>query len=966
MTSEYPIKRRKKLIEVAIPLETINEASAREKSIRQGHPSTLHLWWARRPLAAARAVIFCQMVDDPSDIPEEFPTEQKQNDERSRLFELIKELVKWENISNELVIEKARNEIRRSWKRCCFDNKDHPKAKEFFNPENLPEFHDPFSGGGTIPLEAQRLGLSAYATDLNPVAVLINKALIEIPYKYSDMPPVNPDSEEIDTLIKTKYKKSAGLAQDVSYYSKWVKNEIGTKISSLFPPVQINNEILNSRPDLKKYNGRKLKVIAWIWARTVKSPHPPFSNIEIPLTTSFILSTKKGNETYIKPLIKGEKYKFEIHKGNSADFSKARNGTKLSRGANFKCLLSGQPIDSKYIKNEGKKNRIGYKLLAIVLNGDRERVYLEPLDEHESLAKRQVSEWRPTLLISGSTQYVGVRPYGIKTFDQIYTERQLIALDHFSSAPELVKEEVSKEISKRKLSSNSRFNNYSLDSYPSVVATYIGICSSRSANTINSLALWSKSREQSVNLFSRQAIPMAWDFPEVNILGEAAGDFELTGQSISKVIKLLPTTFGISTQGDAQTQETSKNKVISTDPPYYDNIPYADLSDFFYVWLRKSLKDIYPKLFSLIASPKKEELVAFSYRHKDSKAKAECFFLKGMTDAMIQISEQASPSYPITIYYAFRQTEKKDSGGHASTGWEAFLEAVINSGLVISGTWPIRTERPTGVKSMRNNLASSIVLVCKKTNQNNKKSISAIELKRMMKISIRNFLTTLVNINLRPADMAQAAIGPGIELFSKSASVFKSDDSKMAISEVLIEINNILNEYLLSSDSELDISSQFAISFFESYGFKEVPYGNAESIAIAKNVSVQSIVNSGILEAINNKARIIHRSHLPEFNLTENSKLPCTWVATHHLINSLEKYGESNAALILSKFRELSLNDSFVLGCRSLSYRLYNHCEKTKQAEEARSYNGLVVAWQELERLADKQDSKSSLQSTLF
>ena len=301
---------RKKLIEVALPLDAVNNAAAREKSIRHGHPSTLHLWWARRPLAAARAVIFAQMVDDPSGRPELFPTEEAQEKKRRRLFGIIEELVTWENTPNETVLQAARDEIRESWRRTCADNADHPHAADLFDPERLPPFHDPFAGGGALPLEAQRLGLEAHASDLNPVAVLINKAMIEIPPKFTGRPPVNPEARADQALLGGRWTGVRGLAEDVRHYGRWMRQEAERLIGYLYPKVAVTEEMARARPDLKPYAGRKLTVIAWLWARTVKSPNPAFSDVEVPLISTFILSTKKGKEAYVEPMINGRDYHF--------------------------------------------------------------------------------------------------------------------------------------------------------------------------------------------------------------------------------------------------------------------------------------------------------------------------------------------------------------------------------------------------------------------------------------------------------------------------------------------------------------------------------------------------------------------------------------------------------------------------------------------------------------------------------
>src|SRR3989441_8554456 len=437
--------QRKKLIEVALPLEAINKASAREESMRHGHPSTLHLWWARRPLAAARAVIFAQMVDDPSAHPDLFPTERKQEKERQRLFKIIEDLVLWENTTNEQVLQRARDEIWQSWRRACADNADHPRAKELFNRHKLPAFHDPFAGGGALPLEAQRLGLESYASDLNPVAVLINKAMIEIPPKFAGRPPVNPEARSKQDLIARDWKGAQGLAEDVRYYGQWMRDEAEKRIGHLYPKIEVTAEMAKTRPDLKALVGKKLTVIAWLWARTVKSPNPAFTNVDVPLASSFMLSTKAGKEAYVEPVIEGGGYRFTVKVGKAKDPEATKNGTKLSRGAHFQCLMSATPIASEHIYGEANAGRMGARLMTIVAEGERGRVYLAPTPEMEAIALTAKPTWRPETPLPGDMRSHWTPPYGLTTFGDLFTPRQLVALTTFSDLVQEAREQVKRD-----------------------------------------------------------------------------------------------------------------------------------------------------------------------------------------------------------------------------------------------------------------------------------------------------------------------------------------------------------------------------------------------------------------------------------------------------------------------------------------------------------------------------------------
>ena len=971
--TDHPVKRRKKMIEVAIPLEAINAASAREKSIRHGHPSTLHLWWARRPLAAARSVIFCQMVDDPSAVPEEFPTEQDQENERLRLFALISELVIWENTTNELVLNRAREEIKRSWRRACADNADHPEAAELFNPKKLPGFHDPFAGGGALPLEAQRLGLEAYASDLNPVAVLINKAMIEIPPRFAGQPPVNPASRH--DLDVRQWKGAQGLAEDVCYYGKWMRDEAEKRIGHLYPKIKITPDMVAERPDLSPYENKELTVIAWLWARTVMSPNPAFSNVAVPLASTFMLSTKAGKEAYVEPVIEADGYRFSVKVGKPQDAEAAKNGTKLARGANFQCLMSDTPIASNYIKAEGSAGRMGARMMAIVAEGKRGRVYLAPTPKMEAIALTAEPTWKPGTLLPDDPRNFWTVQYGLTTYGDLYTARQLVALTTFSDLVQEARERVKAdaiEAGQEECSIPLCEGGTKTGAYGDAVGVYLSLALSKQADLGNSLCRWEPIAQCPRQLFGRQAIPMIWDYAEGNPLGSSSGAWEVFINGITKAFAKsfgnnLVSLVGIASQEDAATQRVSSKKVVSTDPPYYDNIGYADLSDFFYVWLRQSLRNVFPELFSTLAVPKAEELVATPYRH-GTKDKAEAFFLDGMTLAMGRISEQSHEAFPVTIYYAFKQAETKSTSGTASTGWETFLAAVIKSGFSLKGTWPINTENSSRMIGQGTNaLASSVVLVCERK-KSTEVSIARSEFRRRLRVELPKALKELERANIAPVDVAQAAIGPGMAIYSSARAVLNPDDSPMSVREALIEINTALDEYLSQDEGDLDADSRFALTFFESYGYEERSYGDAEGLAIARNLSVDGVAEAGILSSVAGKVRLYQRAQLAEDWDPTSDRHLCVWEATQHLIKRLESNGEGAAAELLLQLKNVSGHGDLATNCRALAYRLYNHCEKKKQAEEARSYNGLVIAWPELERLASASSTSSSAprQTTLI
>lgn len=954
------VKTRKKLIEVALPLDAINTASAREKSIRHGHPSTLHLWWARRPLASARAVIFAQMVDDPSSWPDLFPTEKAQEKERQRLFRIIEDLVKWENTTNEKVLQAAREEIWQSWRRTCAENADHPRAAELFDRNKLPAFHDPFAGGGALPLEAQRLGLESYASDLNPVAVLINKAMIEIPPKFAGKPPVNPESRKDKALFVRKWKGAEGLAEDVRFYGQWMRDEAEKRIGHLYPRVEITDEMVRERPDLKQYKGRELTVIAWLWARTVKSPNPAFAEVDVPLASTFMLSTKAGKEAYVEPVIEDGGYRFSVKAGKPKDAERAKSGTKLSR-ANFACLMSGSPVSGDYIKDEGVAGRMGARLMSIVAEGDRSRVYVAPTPEMEAIALTAQPTWKPEGEIAKRMTGGNCTPYGLTTWGDLFTARQLVALTTFSDLVGEARERIQRDALAAGLSDDStplRDGGIGAAAYAEAVAVYLGFSVSKMANIGSSIASWMNDRGAFRETFARQAIPMTWDFAEANTFADMGGSFLSAIDKGAKSIDAFPQDgIGNGLQLDAATQSVSSGRIVSTDPPYYDNIGYADLSDFFYVWLRRSLQTVFPSLFATLSVPKSEELVATPYRH-GGKVKAETFFLEGMTQAMNRLAEQAHPAHPVTIYYAFKQAENDDEKGTASTGWDTFLAAVISAGFAITGTWPMRTEGSGRMIAKGTNaLASSIILVCRQ-----RMATAQIATRRdfitALKAELPKALALLQRGNIAPVDLAQAAIGPGMGVYTRFAKVLDAEGKPLSVREALTLINQTLDEALAEQEGDFDADTRWALTWFEQSGFDEGEYGVAEQLSKSKNTSVAGMVDAGIADSRRGKVRLLRPQELQaDWDPLTDSRLT-VWEMVHHLIRALGDGGEADAAELLSKLGGQAES------ARELCYRLYTICERKKRAKEALAYNTLVQVWPDLVDLASRKPTSKPAADT--
>ena len=976
----------KKLIEVALPLDAINAAAAREKSIRHGHPSTLHLWWARRPLAAARAVIFAQMVDDPSEYVDVLLSDPAKKRaarralkkrrgepgdrqaladmaaelERERLFGILEELVLWESTTDEAVLTQARTEVWQSWRRACAEHADHPRAAELFDRHRLPAFHDPFAGGGSLPLEAQRLGLEAHASDLNPVAVLINKAMIEIPPRFAGRPPVNPEARDERTVVTRTWRGAQGLADDVRHYGRWMRDEAEKRIGHLYPPVEVTAEMARERPDLEPYQGRKLTVIAWLWARTVKSPNPAFADVDVPLASTFMLSTKRGKEAYVEPVVEGRRYRFVVKVGASADPELVRAGTKLSRGANFRCLMSGSPISGDYIKAEGQAKRMGARLMAVVAQGDRGRVYLAPTIVHEEAAGSAVGGWQPDGEVPARLTGGTCVPYGLSTWADLFTSRQLAALTTFSDLVQEATERTRRDAAAAGLPDDDpplRDGGSGARAYAEAVAVYLAFAQSKSCNRNTSLCLWEHRMDRLVATFGRQALPMVWDFAETNPLAGAGGDIFGSVESVCEVIErqFHQTIASFAIQQDALDQERPNGRLVSTDPPYYDNIGYADLSDFFYIWLRRSLRNTLPDLFATLAVPKGPELVASVYRH-GSKEAAGVFFLNGMTQALRRLAGLAHPGFPVTIYYAFKQSENRNSGT-ASTGWETFLDAVIRSGFAVTGTWPMRTEQPKGLRAFAQNaLASSIVLVCRR-HPDDAPRATRRELLTALRSELPRALRLLQSGNIAPVDLAQAAIGPGMAIYTRYAKVLDAAGKPMSVRDALALINQILDEVLAEQEGDFDADSRWAVAWFEQHGFEEGAYGDAETLSKAKNTSVAGMVEAGILRSRGGGVRLLRPRELPDYWEPEGDARLTAWEVVHHLVRALDVGGELAAAALV---RKLGGQGEVA---RELCYRLYTLCERKKRAAEALTYNGLVQSWPEISRLAQ---TRSEEQDGLF
>jgi putative DNA methylase len=814
-----------------------------------------------------------------------------------------------------------------------------------------------------LPLEAQRLGLESYASDLNPVAVLINKAMIEIPPKFAGRPPVNPKVRGENTLIAKSWTGAQGLAEDVRYYGKWMRDEAEKRIGHLYPKVEVTAAMAKARPDLKPYVGRTLTVVAWLWARTVKSPNPAFAKVEVPLASTFMLSTKPGKEAYVEPVIENGGYHFTVKVGKPNDAEGAKNGTAAGKRAAFKCVMSGTPLPYDYIRTQGQAGRMGARLMAIVAEGERERVYLAPMPEHEKAALNAKPGWKPEVELPVNPRDFKTPNYGLMTFADLFTPRQLVALTALSDLVQDVRERIRRDSLEVGVSTDSmplRDGGAGATAYAEAVGVYLAFALSKLLDRSCALVTWFPERDSTYHVFGRQALPMTWDFAETNVLHDGSGSYINAVVWEAEVVEVFNAGIpALASQVGAQNQTISRGKVVSTDPPYYDNIGYADLSDFFYVWLRRALQAVYPDLFATLAVPKSEELVATPYRH-GSKEKAETFFLGGMIEAMHRLAEQPHPAFPVTIYYAFKQAENRGDAGTASTGWETFLDAMIHAGFAITGTWPVRTELANRILAKGNSaLASSIILVCR-PRAVDAPTATRREFTAALTAELPQALAHLQRGNIAPVDLAQAAIGPGMAIYTRYAKILDAQGHPLSVREALALINQTLDEALAEQEGDFDADSRWALAWFEESGFADGEYGVAETLSKAKNTSVQGLVEAGILKSSRGKVRLLRPKELPDdWDPTKDPRLSA-WEVVHHLVRALESGGESAAADLVTRLGVRAET------ARELAYRLYALCERKKRADDALSYNGLVQSWPEITRLAREGGKPQAQQGALF
>jgi len=914
------MNRRTKLIEVALPLPEINDASSYDKMPGIGpHPKGIHHWWARLPLPTARAVLFASVVDDPSSHPERWPTEEAQQTERERLFDIVRRMMVKNAHRHPEVYAEARAEMLR-----------HCGGR-------LPTVWDPFAGGGSIPLEASRLGFSAFASDLNPIPVLLNKCNLEVLPRWTGRPPVNShDREKIGGT--DGWTGVDGLAADVKYYAKTIGERAAAKLRLLYPPVAGST------------------AVAWLWARTVASPNPAAQGRHVPLLSTFWLANKKGGEAWLEPRVDRTSlsYRFDVRTGMPEDRATISAGTKLGKGG-FRCLLTGDPLPFSYIRSEGQQGRLGQVMVAMVADRSPGRGYLAVTPEHVDVANVHLPDGVPDTYLPEQALGFRVQAYGIRQHWQMFSARQLTAMVTFSDLIRDVVSDVRADAMRAGLASTDA------DEYARTVASFLALALDRCADFNNMLCRWSASNQKVMNLFGQAIVRMVWDFAEANFIGDSVGSWTTCSDYVSECIKVIPVgapSGGRSEQIDAASAPNDMRGVlVSTDPPYYDNMGYAALSDFFYVWLRRTIGDLHPDIFSTVLVPKLPELTASPENFDGSRAKAKDHFEAGFRNAFTSLRSTMDQGFPLTVYYAFKQDdedatpddERTTGTVDLTTGWETLLEALIGSGFQITGTWPVRASQQWRMRAMgANALASYIVLACRERSaraaMTDRRSFIS-ELKRELPVALRR----LQQGNIAPVDFAQAAIGPGMAVYSRYSAVLDSGGRPMTVRGALAVINQTLTEVLSEQEDDFDGDSRWALAWFDQHGFAEGEYGVAETLSKAKNTSVKGMEDSGILESKRGKVRLLTPEDLPAEWAPELDRRTNIWEMLHQLIKVFEHSGEAGAARLLAKY------GAKADAVRELAYRLFSACERRKRAREAGSYNSLIQSWPEIARLVKEQ-----------
>ena len=928
---------KKKLIEVALPLEDINRESVKQKTGRPktGYPTTLHKYWAQRSVATARAAIWSSLVDDPSSHPEKFPTADLQKKERLRRFDILRKLILWESTADASLWAEAR------------------KIAEEDCGGSLPPFIDPFAGSGAIPLEALRLGMSAHASDLNPLAVTIQHMLVEWPQKFANKPAVHRRNKG-GLSASTAF---GNLAADVLAYGEDINEKLRGRIGEFYPPVTDSF-------------GKEIEPGVFMWARTVPCPNPA-CGVLTPLVKDWKLSTRSG--AHIRPVID--------RAAKTINFAVQHDGVVPEPSFNGRkggaCLMCEAPIDFVWIRKQGVAGLINHRLMAIAAGDDYSWAFYQPTSEHESVALTVPdSTWVPRGDIPNNTRDFRTQLYGMATWASLFTPRQMLALTTLQDIIRETEADIDSDaVAAGYVSGGEPLSRggTGAHAYAQLVRAYIHLTASNLTEWNCSVTRWSPNGPQLSSLFARQAVIMNWNYAEGSLFGKGGANFLQKLRRTVEVIDRTPTTTtGTARQADATRMvwDHDKAPLVVTDPPYYDNISYSELADFFYVWLRESMRDIDPETFATISSPKSEELIMAKNRHGGDEEKAKQFFEDGLTQALHHLRSISDPDLPLSIYYAYNDTDESEDGeGNkeiGSSGWETILQSIVDAGLQIVMTYPLRSEAVgRAISTNASALAACILLVCRP--RSDKAPVGTRgDFTLGLQGELSQAIERLKDGDLGALDLSQAAIGPGMAVFTRYSKVLESDGRKMTMRTALDLINKSVSEVAGKGDAMFDQQTRWCVRWFEEKGLSEGLYGDAQMLANANGLNIPELERFGVISSKGGKVQLLVGDRLPtDWDPRLDSRIS-SWEVLHHLIacllpkgNPLSRAngGSEKEALALAS----ALSPLLVEQAKELSYRMFDICRVRGWNQEALAYNAIGQSWADLRSVADGSGAQLDL-----
>ena len=950
----------RKLIEVALPLEAVNAAGRAEKAVpKKGHPATMHLWWSRKPLGVTRAVLFASLVDDPSSRPDLYPTEAAQDAERQRLHGLIEELCRWERSGDTALLAEAQ--------RCIAISSD----------GDPPRIIDPFCGGGAISTEAIRLGLDTVAIDLNPVAALVSAATLSIAQRFAGRPAVGAGG-------LARGDGLAGIAADVALYGAAVEAECRRRLAGIFEPP----------PSPLSPNGRTV-AISHLWTRTIPCANPGCRRTT-PLLSTWWLSKKPTNQWHARPVLEGDRFDFEVEPGAPPA---SLIDLKVGRGTNFRCLFCSNVNHPDWVRLCGLESGFGLRLVAVQAYADPRRlrsgrIWLVPDAASERAGQAVEGSSLPAPIEAALCRELpaesgNVTAFGIRTFGDLLSPRQRRTLATFSeviagTTPLVHRDALAAGMADDGVGIEQAGNGAS--AYAEAVTTYLALALSRMANRTTTMTTHNRANGSVEQSFIRPAYGFYGEFPEANPFSGSTGSWAGGVDYVVRALEALPAPSGIlgerldrsapqtDPSGDPRPAPPRVGRsdvrcgsmlsaldgdigVVCTDPPYYDMFDYASLSNLFLVWLRATLGEIWPETLGPLLAPTDSQIVSNAARFGGDRSAAHDHFESLLGRALERIREVHDSRYPLAIYYGYQQAERRSkNGGVGATGtaWEAMLESLIGAGLRIVATWPLRTERPEGVKKGTRSLGTSLLLICRPAEGDcGVRPVATVsEFRRVLTAELPDAVRLLQRSNIAPLDLVQAVIGPGMRVYTSYARILGPQGARLAVSEALEIINEVLDESLTAAGAELDAATRWALTWFGERGFADGPFGRAEQLSKALSTSVDRLVGAGIVTIAGDRVRLLSRQELEAARDPAADRRLTVWAATQHLLRCLLDSGEPAAAALLSR-----LDTDAARAARGVAYRLYRICNRGNRAAEAAACNSLVASWPSLTRHAAVRSS---------